>query len=126
MPCGKAKKYSPADITSTIKIAAEELRASQRVLLGLGGRWTSQCLCLDVSSGHTTHHITRNLRVMDAFTTFALQRDISVAENAIDKIVHGGFLKFAACTSLATELGGTLNFFLQEIANIFEQHEWTI
>lgn len=60
----------------------------------------------------------RNLRVMQAFSTCALEGDVCIAEDIVDKIVHSGLLKPASSSSLTTESCRPTDLFCQEVADI--------
>ena len=55
---------------------------------------------------------------MQALATFTSQRDIFVAEDVIDQIVHRWLFKLASGARRATESGRPLDFLLQKVSNI--------
>lgn len=67
---------------------------------------------------HSTHMETRNLRVMQAFSTCALEGDVCIAEDIVNKIIHSGLLKPASSSSLTAESCRPTDLFCQEVADI--------
>lgn len=62
--------------------------------------------------------ITRDLGIVQTFSTFASESDIAVAEDVVNELIHSRFFEPTSGASPATESGGTLNLLGQEIADI--------
>jgi hypothetical protein len=72
-----------ATVRTTIKPAPAELRAIHLVLSGLGMGY-EVVRTRTRQFNHSTHMETRNLRVMQAFSTCALEGDVCITEDIID------------------------------------------
>ena len=55
---------------------------------------------------------------MQAFSTFTLKRDVDIAENGINELVHSRLFKLASVSRLARELRRSLNLRIQKLPNI--------
>ena len=64
------------------------------------------------------YHVTRNLRIVQAFTTLAIQRDVRVTEDVGDQSVHSRLFELASVARFAAELSGSLDIFLQEVTDV--------
>ena len=56
---------------------------------------------------------------MQTLATFALQRDVLVAEECQDEVVHARLLESASFTSDTCERGRALDVLLQEVGDIY-------
>jgi hypothetical protein len=63
--------------------------------------------------------ITRDLRVMQTFTTFAFQGDVRVTEDTVDKVVHGGLFKATTLAGFTAERARPFDLLSEEFANIY-------
>jgi hypothetical protein len=55
---------------------------------------------------------------VETFATLALKRDVGIAKDTVDEVVHGRLFKFTALARLAAKRGWTTDFFSQEITNV--------
>lgn len=65
-----------------------------------------------------TYNISRDLCIMQTFTAFAFESNMSIAKHVVDQVIHRWLLELAALTSLAREIGWPLDFFSKKVANI--------
>jgi hypothetical protein len=56
---------------------------------------------------------------MEALATFTSQRDVAVAKNVIDQLIHCWFLELAPGASLAAKSSGSFDLFFQKLTNIY-------
>ena len=55
---------------------------------------------------------------MQTFATLTVQRNVAVAKDIINELIHSWFLKFAASTGLTTKLCRSFDLVCQKITNI--------
>jgi hypothetical protein len=70
------------------------------------------------SEQRMTYNVPWNLRVMKALSALTLKCNVTVSEDTVDEVIHGRFLKFAACSCFAAECGRALDFLLQKITDV--------
>lgn len=72
-----------------------------------------------LQSEYCTHDVAWNLRIMQAFTALAVERDVRVAKDVVNETVHRWLAELASFARLAAERTRSLDLLGQEVSDIY-------
>ena len=95
-------------------------------LFGFGGRCRGESpssvphsdLSTEGSASSCTHHKARHVNAAEALSRLAVERDVRVAKDVVDELVHGGLFKLARLARAHRELARALDLFSEEVRDV--------
>jgi hypothetical protein len=67
----------------------------------------------------STYLVSRHLSIMHAFAAIAVERDRFISKDVVDQLIHSRFAERTPLATFTLEGSGTLDFFYQEIINVW-------